>query len=180
MAYVPTEPLRTSLVNAGWDRGRRWPHGDEARKYLAELGMRVDDALGALLSSVGGLSIRRDGAGQRAFGIDPWCPEVDVVDGYSEDFEIRLFPLGFTEDGESSLVVDEEGRVAELTLDGLLFYGDSIESALEALILGESGRLERFPVEPSEPPAQEVIQTKERARSDPSSARSDPSSESTE
>nr|WP_241265920.1 SUKH-3 domain-containing protein [Streptomyces boncukensis] len=139
------------MRTAGWQPGRwdirqaeQW--ADTLRGHASPSGHRhpVFPAAVEVWAEFGGLRILPSGPGRH---IAPSPVIVDPLRGvhaartlaaFGRALESRVCPLGTEGDGESLLVVDEEGRVYCLDPAGDWYLGPDFDTALTALLMGIS------------------------------------------
>lgn len=153
----PAQPLTTperfppevayALVDGGWRPGfgDRLLAAEAIAKVCAVPGRhhrhRGFEAAERTLTAFPGLVCGRRGPGERVwirrFEINPSgaAHSADSLAAFAALVGVRLFPIG-TEDGDSILAVDEQGRIFALDEAGEWFLGADIDAALTNLLLG--------------------------------------------
>jgi hypothetical protein len=143
------EQVRRVLVEAGWQPGRdvtarvqRWL---ESEVYAPDPALRdrlpLFPAARAALAEFGGLrftQLKRIGHATGGFRVEIW-PDVGPVpvqlcQSCADDFGVRVFPFAWYEDGSTTVVIDERGRVYLLGHAEEYLLGATVDEALANLV----------------------------------------------
>ncbi len=149
---TPLSPVAVAELRAGgWEPGRRVeePTAEAIRQTCAHVGRNGQrhepfPAAVAALNEFGGISAFTDRPGvavaPQPFVIDPTlvaaCTE--TLADVAGLLGVRLFPLGLHSELEALLAIDERGRVFAIDDAGEWFLGDTIYTALDALLTGQA------------------------------------------
>lgn len=136
----------TALSKAGWSPGvDRSGFAKQCEEtFFATEAFHLNDHAREILAELGGLRFKQSGHGRtvarRSFWFDPRGAqgESDRFSEFEDCLGVKLCPIGEADDGESFLAAADDGRVLCLMDDGWIL-GNSIEEALNALVLGEAG-----------------------------------------
>ena len=133
--------VRQALDDAGWFPGRDISAAvDQWESKFADrvAGMTFFPAARAAMREFGALSIPQagttDGGYRSHIFPTPGGVGIDGAEGFIEEYEHPVFPLGNNQDGPAELVMDEKGRVFFLHWAKNLYLGATIDAALISLI----------------------------------------------
>ena len=133
--------VRQALDDAGWFPGRDIPAavGQWEEDFAGQLaGMTLYPAARAAMREFGGLSIAQfaapDGGDHSHIFPTGGGVDVDRAEGFMEEYQHAVFPLGNYQDGPAELVMDEQGRVFLLHWANDWYLGANIDAALISLV----------------------------------------------
>lgn len=134
------------LYAAGWTEQRSVENETEAWSIELSPGFRLFPAAEMALRQYGGIHIKQSGPGEEtareSFELNPLLAigEEDRFDEHASRLGEPLYPLGEAGNGHVFLAIAPDGRVFAL-MDDLWFLGESMEAAIERLILGQSPKV---------------------------------------
>jgi hypothetical protein len=133
--------VRMALEDAGWFPGRDIAAAvDQWKVDFADqvAGMMFYPAARAAMREFGGLDIPQAAAPEGGYHsyIFPTGGDVstDRLEGFLENYEHPVFPLGNHQDDSTELAIDERGRVFFLHWADSFYLGANIDAALVSLI----------------------------------------------
>lgn len=143
---ITNPEVRRVLNAAGWTE--QWNVEKETEAWCRELSpcFRLFEAAEIALRRYGGLQViqagPREEAARESFELNPLLAigEEDRFGDYSSRLGEPLYPLGEAGNGHVFLAIAADGRVFAL-MERIWFLGESMEAALETLILGRLPKL---------------------------------------
>lgn len=143
---ITNPEVRRILNAAGWNEQRNSSSETEAWSSELSPGFRLFPAAEMALKQYGGIHVKQSGPGRKtarqSFELNPLLAigEQDRFAEHALRIGEPLYPLGEAGDGHVFLAIAADGRVFAL-MEDLWFIGESMDVAIERLILGESPQI---------------------------------------
>ena len=142
-----SRPAEETLRRVGWYPGRQVREMVDSWKRTLKLsdGLEMFPRAETVLLEFGGLRIDQQGPGvtcaRESFTFDPTAAvyEGDRFSDFSTMLRTKLYPLGEASGGHCFWAIGENGDIY-LLMNDLILLGNTIEDALEKLLIGIAGK----------------------------------------